>query len=680
MRFHIAIALALLSLSPALGEGGHLDFMAPDRMDTDLSGLVKSVDTKTSVNVSGEFTRTYQEYDLIGNLVLETEWDPKGECLNSLRNYYNLDGHFEGRLYYDFEDEYTNSWEVILQADTRKMALLEESGAAAIFTYSPAGYLVSYRFLNEDKEVTGGSRTKRDAHHRSIEYTKLDEKGKPVYTYWHKWKEDGTIDRERQKYRKEEGERLHIYEYIDADPNGNWTQRLMVRYDMGGKKKEKLFERVVTRSIEYFEEEVPLGETTDADSSAGAGVTTSDPTDTTPSTSEEGVPGSADTSPTLTDANADESLDAGRPTAEDPEEDIYDAFSQYINYSFEEISDKVIIINCRSRSGRSYGSGFIARMNGKTYLFTNQHVILGSDSFKLKTTSGETLIPRGVELSMSRDIARILIDEHDAFEVGRKISLGMQVGVFGNSEGAGVATELLGQVTDFGADLIEVTSEFVAGNSGSPVLNAQQEVIGIASFIRVVWDPDEDEEEEGEGDGEGDDEGDEGDAEDEEEEEEDEEPDKTRRFCYRLTDLVWKPVRWNEYNRKYGTLYRDGDALSEKIFGIISIWNNNPMGKIPPDDDLASDLARWVKEHNELISRYERRGFKKRALFNAYADNMDELSETCRARSRRIGMFSSQRELTGFLSESLEDQSRALAHASEQFSETAEYLRKIAQE
>lgn len=683
-----AIAAQTILCFAAFAQQTHLDIMVPNLMNTDLTGRVKSVDTKVSVNVSGEFEREFQEYDRIGNLLNETEWDPEGKCLHSLTNYYDENGNYERQIYIDYEDGYTNDWEVILKPETRQMALKKKGGAAIIRTYSPAGYLLNYRKMDEYRDLKRASVTRRDAQNRRLEYTRMDDKNEPVYTYWFKWKDGRLIDRERQKYHQEETERLHIYDYIETDPQGNWTQRLRVRYDIGGKEKKKVSERIVTRTIEYFEEEetddIDVSETvstnlttapsaSDSTNSASFGETASvaeaGSTTAKMAVDEAGDSVSSKTPPAVAEVDADASDDhidvASVEFEQQPEESMAD-IQKGIDYAFEDISDKVVIVTCKSREGRSHGSGFVARMNEKTYLFTNQHVILGSGSFRLKTTHGESLIPRRVELSKTRDVARILIDEREGFEMGQKISLGMPVGVFGNSEGAGVATELLGEVTDFGVDVVEVTAEFVAGNSGSPVLNSQQEVVGIASYIKVTWDPPSEEEDTWKS--------------EDESKDENKEPDKTRRFCYRLNDLEWKPVKWNEYNGKYGNLYREGEAISAAVSEMIAIWSNDPMESLPCDDDLASDLVKWVKGHNQLISRYKRRAIKYRSFMNAYSENLMELSKSCRARSKRIAMFSKQRELTGFLEDSLNNHASALEDAAVSFEIFAAYLHEKASE
>jgi hypothetical protein len=70
-----------------------------------------------------------------------------------------------------------------------------------------------------------------------------------------------------------------------------------------------------------------------------------------------------------------------------------------------------------------------------------------------------------------------------------EVDIGQEVTVMGNSDGARVATRLQGEVTGIGPEEIEVSSKFVPGNSGSPiVLDRLGTVIGVASHMRDLSD------------------------------------------------------------------------------------------------------------------------------------------------------------------------------------------------
>ncbi len=326
------------------------------------------------------------------------------------------------------------------------------------------------------------------------------------------------------------------------------------------------------------------------------------------------------------------------------------AIKAQFSYSFNDISDKIVTIECRDRAGnKSFGSGFIARMDGRTFVFTNQHVIMGAHQIKIKTTRGRKIIPRGVELSLTRDIARLpLAESTGGFAISDKPAIDMQLAVFGNSEGSGVATELYGTVTGVGADLVEVTAEFVAGNSGSPALNHEQEVIGIVSYVRFYASETDD----------------------------DEQPqEKTRRFCYRLTDVDWMPVNWKKYNEEYGRDYQETEALVDSIFDVVDAWSNDPFGAVP-GEYKDYDLQKWAKAHNHMVKKIMRLSDKgscsqkeldntNKQISGDIGDSAQALSAFCYKKSLNIEMKLAKKDLTGFLRGSIETNIDALKYASE---------------
>ncbi len=625
------ITLVALAILPAavLAQETHLDVMVPERIDTDLSGLVKSVDTKVSINVSGKFERERSEYDRIGNLLSETEWDLEGECISTLTNYYDENGNFERQLYADYEDGCTNDWEVILNPDTHQIAMKEvKSGGAAVYTYSPAGYLVSYRYADRDKKLKEAFVTKRDEQNRPKEYTRMDDRKKPLYTYWFKWKDDGTIDRERQRYRQGKGERLHVYDYLKADDHDNWIQRLMVRYDIDSEKK-KIYERLAVRTIEYFEPEPTATEWTDTVATNAVEELSTNALDSVTTNNDVAEASESNEAPGKTNIGKQGVSTAATGRSQEELKAEFD-------YTFDDLSDKLVSISCKSESGRSYGSGFVAKMNGRTYLFTNQHIILGAEKITFTTVSGEKLHPKKIELSTTRDIARLLIsDETGGLGITDDMPMGSSVGVFGKNETDGVSTGFYGTVTGVGGEIVEISAEFVTENSGSPVLNINQEVLGIASYVRE--------------------------SNTHAMKEGTKFEDRTRRFCYRLIGNQWKSVNWKVYNGKNGTFYRQQKMFTAGIIELLENWGDTPKDKVSITENPEQKLVSWVDSHNEMIVRYGRNSKKKR-FADEYSESLHELSEACRSRAILIRTFSDQqrRELTEYLRDEFDMQATTL--------------------
>ncbi|RKX39376.1 MAG: hypothetical protein DRP64_14350 [Verrucomicrobia bacterium] len=307
------------------------------------------------------------------------------------------------------------------------------------------------------------------------------------------------------------------------------------------------------------------------------------------------------------------------------------------DYSYNDIHDKLVVIEHDMGSG----SGFIAKMDGKTYLITNQHVILGGDKIAFTTISGEKLRPRKVELSSTRDIARLLLDGDSGFETTTQVDMDEPIGVFGNSEGAGVATELYGTVTGVGGEVVEVSAEFVSGNSGSPVLNLNREAVGIATYVRY--------------------------SEESRMKEGTQFENKTRRFCYRLTNVQWVAVNWKKYNEKFGKVYRQNEILTNRIQGIVSVLNDDLLSMFKMAGTSAGSLDSWKKKHNQIIGKQYRREYHNRDFPIAYSGNMRTLAGICRTQARQIRMLSKERGLSGFLQKEFEQQAEFLESMAKEF-------------
>ncbi len=141
--------------------------------------------------------------------------------------------------------------------------------------------------------------------------------------------------------------------------------------------------------------------------------------------------------------------------------------------------------------GRS--SAFVVKMEGRAYLVTNAHAIEGMRKIAFKNLSNEELAIGALEIADAADLVRAEVKGAAPSltmlaQIEKKLKIGEEVVVAGNSEGAGVVRELAGKVTGLGPDRLEVDATFVPGNSGSPILlRATGEVIGVATYLRTPW-------------------------------------------------------------------------------------------------------------------------------------------------------------------------------------------------
>jgi hypothetical protein len=155
--------------------------------------------------------------------------------------------------------------------------------------------------------------------------------------------------------------------------------------------------------------------------------------------------------------------------------------------SSQQVHDALLVVTAREGAG----SGFIARLNDTPLLVTNAHVIAGATRLQFQQLSGAPVAPGKGRLAVGHDVA--VFDAPPSAlalevspDVSKDASIGDEVVVYGNSQGASVVTELKGKITGIGPELVEVDAPFVPGNSGSPVLHLKSgKVIGIASYVQT---------------------------------------------------------------------------------------------------------------------------------------------------------------------------------------------------
>ncbi len=155
-----------------------------------------------------------------------------------------------------------------------------------------------------------------------------------------------------------------------------------------------------------------------------------------------------------------------------------------------DINHKVAIIT--SKHGQ--GSGFILEDGFKTWLYTNEHVArMGKDIKVIALDGKEYPVASTVQIATNRDLFRYEILSGCYFRSRSldNLTIGDSVIVYGNSDGGGVSTRLLGKILGIGPTRIEVDAPFVKGNSGGPIVSVKDDiVVAVATMAELHRDPD----------------------------------------------------------------------------------------------------------------------------------------------------------------------------------------------
>jgi S1-C subfamily serine protease len=170
---------------------------------------------------------------------------------------------------------------------------------------------------------------------------------------------------------------------------------------------------------------------------------------------------------------------ASAPAEPGPAPDFGDLVQHY--------SGALILVKATEGSG----SGFVCKAaDGQVRLLTNIHVVAGMKQPQFTALNGTRLNVANPEAAVGRDIFRTTINAPPAAaldlvtDLESTVKIGDDVVVLGNSGGGGVVTKLEGKLVGIGPDRVEVSAEFIPGNSGSPIVHVPSgKVIGIATYL-----------------------------------------------------------------------------------------------------------------------------------------------------------------------------------------------------
>lgn len=168
---------------------------------------------------------------------------------------------------------------------------------------------------------------------------------------------------------------------------------------------------------------------------------------------------------------------------------------QKVTSLLKQVQPSTVLITIYDAQGNQsgQGSGFFISKEGE--VITNWHVINDASSAMVKTSTGATFKVKGVVAKdEKRDIAKMVLEAKDVSFPYLKLSstipnVGEQIFVVGSPYGleSTVSDGLVSAVRktpDIG-QIIQISAPISPGSSGSPVINLNGQVVGIATFQLV---------------------------------------------------------------------------------------------------------------------------------------------------------------------------------------------------
>lgn len=256
------------------------------------------------------------------------------------------------------------------------------------------------------------------------------------------------------------------------------------------------------------------------------------------------------------------------------------------------------------------GSAFLFEDDDGVWLVSNSHVFEGGTTYDIKNSAGTIIsVPTNIQMAAHRDLIRFKTPFHHGLCSAKSCTYDEEIFAFGNSGGAGVMARLEGKVLGLGSDRVEISSEIIPGNSGGPVVNKNNEVIGVATYLLNPSSM----------------------------------PDwavkgtrfeEPRRMALKIDGAEWIETSIEEYHhnaKNFNEVTTDLHTLIAITTGISSNLSANVLYEIENDD-----IREWLKKHNRLTRKIRgtrisifssSAGRKLKSINRSIKRNLEDLAE-----------------------------------------------------